>query len=316
MRGPVIATVVIVVSLGAELMPSAFAHPASGIVVDDQGTVLFVHSRVGVARVDVDGKLTYIHRTSGGHWMCLDPLGSFSHTQPQFGFERITADGVTPAIIFADGGAPVAVCTDGNLYYGSNMSTDGGLTPGGLTVARMTPQGKVTELSSALSKKLHEFDDGVTGLAAGPNGSLYVACWRGVLRVTLDGTLTTIAYPMAVSNCDEDRADNKPSNPLPYLRGIAVASDGTVFAAATSCHRLLKITPDGQTNVALSSERPWSPTGVAIHNGNVYVLEYTDPNQLPAKGQDWRPRVRKIASDGSVTTLVTLPREKRGSSEP
>jgi hypothetical protein len=183
-----------------------------------------------------------------------------------------------------------------------------------LTVARMTPDGKISELSPALRKKLNEFDDGVTGLAAGPNGSLYVAAWRGVLKVEKDGKLTNFAYPMAVSDCDVDRADNKPSNPLPYLRGIAVDSDGTVYAAATSCHRVLKIMPDGQTSVALLAERPWSPTGVALHDGDVYVLEYTNPNQLPEQGQNWQPRVRKLARDGKVTTLVTISREPRDGS--
>jgi hypothetical protein len=111
------------VLLCTELVPSSFAHPASGIVVDDQGNVLFVHSRMGVARIGLDGKLTYIHRSRGGHWMCLDPLGSFSRTQPRHGFERITPDGVTPAIIFADGGAPIAVDGRANDARRKNQRT-------------------------------------------------------------------------------------------------------------------------------------------------------------------------------------------------
>jgi hypothetical protein len=68
------------------------AHPSSGIVVDDKGEVIFVHSGKGVAKIDASGKLSYIHNSRGGHWMCLDPSGSFSGTQPKF-FERITPDG-------------------------------------------------------------------------------------------------------------------------------------------------------------------------------------------------------------------------------
>ena len=44
-------------------------------------------------------------------------------------------------------------------------------------------------------------------------------------------------------------------------------------------------------------------TGVAVHGKDVYVLEYTHANQGSDRG--WVPRVRKLASDGKVTTLVT-----------
>src|SRR5688572_20374930 len=95
---------------------TAVAHPSSGIAVTELGEVFFVHTTRGVAKLDHAGKLTYIHTNSGGHWLCLDRHGSFSRTQPKH-FLRITADGVRPGIIFADGGAPIAVCEDSNLYY-------------------------------------------------------------------------------------------------------------------------------------------------------------------------------------------------------
>jgi len=66
--------------------------------------------------------------------------------------------------------------------------------------------------------------------------------------------------------------------------------------------------PDGKkVETVLKAERPWSPTGVAVHRGEVYVLEYTNANGSPREG--WRPRVRKLGRDGKVTTLATLPPE-------
>ena len=56
----------------------------------------------------------------------------------------------------------------------------------------------------------------------------------------------------------------------------------------------------------VSSSPPWSPTAVAAANGEVYVLEY-----LHTPGDDrreWLARVRKIARDGTVTTLGTTRR--------
>jgi hypothetical protein len=78
-----------------------------------------------------------------------------------------------------------------------------------------------------------------------------------------------------------------------------------VYAAATSCHRIIKITPEGQVETVLKAERPWSPTGVAIHDSEVYVLEYTNANGPATEG--WRPRVRKLGRDGKITTLATIP---------
>jgi hypothetical protein len=86
-----------------------------------------------------------------------------------------------------------------------------------------------------------------------------------------------------------------------------------VYAAGTSCHRVLKITADGHVGTALKAERPWSPTGVALHGNDVYVLEYTGANGGPDEG--WVPRVRKVAPDGKVTTLVTMTSETNAAAE-
>ena len=78
--------------------------------------------------------------------------------------------------------------------------------------------------------------------------------------------------------------------------------------AATGCHRVVRIARDGNVEVVLKAERPWSPTGVALHGGDLYVLEYTNANGGPANG--WSPRVRKLARDGKVSTLATVARSK------
>lgn len=291
--------------ISSTLSPGS-AHPASGIVVDPQGQVFFIYSGHGVCKIDSQGKLSYVHRSRGGHWMCLDSAGVFSKVRPKF-FERITPDGVKPAIIFADGGAPIAVNADGNLYYGSNPDGAGEMPPGGLSVSRMSTDGKLAELAPRLKALLAEINQGITGLAAGPNGILYVASPSAIYKVEIDGTVAPFVNPIVADDCDADPADHKPSNPLPYLRGLAVAADGTVYAAGTSCHRVLNITVDGHVASALKAERPWSPTGVALHGDEVYVLEYTGANG--GRDEGWLPRVRKIGHDGKVTTLVTITSE-------
>jgi sugar lactone lactonase YvrE len=275
------------------------AHPGSGIVVDAEGNVYFTYFEHGVGKLDPQGKLSYVGKTRGGHWMCLDTDGSFSRTQPRH-FERITPDGVKPALIYADGGSPIAVLRDGLLYYASNDET---MTPGGLQVTRQTPSGAISVFPPDGKKTTEKL--GITGLAPGPDGALYIASPSAVSKLKMDGTFTTLVHRIELKDCDVEYPDNNPDNPLPYLRGLAVDADGTVFAAGCACHAVVRITPKGKVETVLKAERPWSPTGVAVHRGDVYILEYTNANGGPQEG--WRPRVRKLARNGKVTTLFTAP---------
>jgi hypothetical protein len=295
------------VGLFSAIINTASAHPASGIVVDSQGQVFFVYK--GVCKIDAQGKLSYIHRARDGHWMCLDPEGSFSHAQPKY-FERISPDGVTPAIIFAGGGSPIAVLPDGNLYYVSGVED---LNPGGLQVVRNTPQGELSVLAPGLRQITK--DRTITGLATGADGNLYVACPNAVFKVKKDGAFSTIVDPIRLEGCDVEYPDGNTNNLplLPYLRGLAADEQGTVFAAGVACHCVVRITPSGSVEPILKAARPWSPTGVAVHDGAVYVLECTHANEGPAKG--WLPRVRKIGRDGTVTTLVTVSADTKISGE-
>jgi len=291
-------SLVVVLALLSSAGLTTFAHPASGIVVDKLGQVLFIYSGHGVCKIDAQGRLSYIHRTRGGHWMCFDPEGGFSHAQPKY-FERISPDGAKPALIFADGGSPIAVLPDGNLYYVSGMEE---MTPGGLQLARNSPQGEISVFAPGLRQMTES--RGITGLAAGLDGNLYVACPNAVFKVRRDGTFSTLVDPIHLEGCDVDYPDNNPNNLLPFLRGLTADKQGTVFAAGTACHCVVKVTPDGKAEPILKAERPWSPTGVAVHDGDVYVLEYT--NATESKKEGWLPRVRIIARDGAVTTLLTI----------
>jgi hypothetical protein len=77
-----------------------------------------------------------------------------------------------------------------------------------------------------------------------------------------------------------------------------------MYGAVTGCRCVVKITSDGKMETILKAERPWAPTGVALHDGAVYVLEYTNANDGPDKG--WVPRVRKLDQDRKVTTLAAV----------
>jgi ribosomal protein L25 (general stress protein Ctc) len=288
-------TVVVVASVVlVALAIDAFGHPGSGIVVDDADNVFFTYTGQGAAKIDRGGKLTIVYDNRGGHWMCIDKAGVFANSQPKF-FRRVTPDGVIPAIIYADGGAPLAVSSDGHLYYGAGHS--GSETgPGGATVARLKPGASPDLFAPSLKAALAKVDEGVTGLALARDGTLLVASASSIWKLYKDGGLAPVARPVILPQAE----GQVPSDAKLRLRGLGEANDGTVYVAATGHRCVLKIAPDGRVDIALRSQAPWTPTGVAVHQEDLLVLEYTNANDGPQAG--WRPRVRRL-SEGRITTL-------------
>jgi sugar lactone lactonase YvrE len=283
------------------LVSSANAHPASGIVVDDQGCIYFLFD--SLYRIDPSGKLSVVEENAGGHWLALDAKGAFANAKPKI-YKRATPDGVTPALIYGDG-APLVIGLDGNLYYGTNGSQEESFPAGAMTVARMSPRGEQSLFAPSLKQTLTTLNDGITGLSTGPDGSIYAATWNGIVKLSKDGSIAKIMHPIAVKDCDSDPADHNPANASsPLFRGLGVDANGNVYVAATSCHRVVRITPRGEVRSILISERPWSATGVAVSGRDLFVLEYTNANGPRTEG--WKARVRKIAADHTVTTLAAF----------
>lgn len=274
----------------------ACAHPGSGIVVDDGGNVYFTYTSRGTAKIDINGRMTIIYNNAGGHWMCLDRAGVFANAQPKF-FRRVTPDGQRPAVIYADGGAPIAVSPNGYLFYGAGHPGSE-IDPGGATVARFKPGGEPELFSTVVKETLAKIDEGVTGLAIAADDTLLIASSSSVWRLKKDGSLVAIARPVPVQDCN---GQLPPHGTRLQLRGLDSTPDGTVYVAAIGCGLVMKVHSDGQAEVVHKSESPWCPTGVGVRGDDLYVLEYTNANDGPDKG--WRPRVRRVASNGRVITL-------------
>ena len=279
---------------------TASAHPSSGIVVDEQGDVFFSDIERGVLKIDARGKVSTLFSKEGGHWLALDESGYFCNVNfaksphwPRW-FKRRTPDGARPALI-TDGGSPLVVAPDGNLYYVCN---DERMIPGGLLIARLTPNGQETLLSGMLRQTSDEMG-GIKGLAVGPDGSLYASYPKAVLKFTLDGKVTTVLNPVPVS----DREKQPPVQDAPSLRGLAVNSLGAIYVADTGCRCVLKIRPDRHVEIVVKAQAPWLPTGVAVKGDEVWVLEYTVINE---QAHDYLPRVRKLGPGAKMTTVATL----------
>jgi hypothetical protein len=281
---------------------AAVAHPGSSIVVDAEGQIYFVDTGQGVWKLDSHGKLALVH-TLAFHWMALDMKGDFaeSHALGDFdrgSFERITPAGSVPTLIISSD-YPVAVGQDGGLYYVPYSSTEP------RELVRRMPDGQRTvfaTLPTATSPKPVLW---VNGIASGADGSLYITDNDAVRRIDRNGTVSTFRDRIQVPDCT-DPLSGVPQ--LPYLRGLAVAGDGIIYAAANGCRAVIAIPAEGPIKTVLKAEPPWSPTGVATFGREVYVLEYLHTSGDNRK--EWIPRVRKISARSRITTLATVERKK------
>lgn len=296
MKRAIIALFAIMLFLAAN---EVLAHPGSGIVVDRQGNVYFVDTGSGVYKLDRNGKLT---RLSGPayHWMAIDIDGRLKNaTLPYFssGDATVSRVGADPTLLLSSD-FPVVVGSDGSLYYPW-------LSAGKqLQIFRLTPSGTTTSEKTLPASTESGPLRWLNGMAFGPDGSLYYTENKAIRRITSQGKLITVIDSVMLSGCDS--VPEVEANQGPYLRGLAIDAQGTVYVAATGCRAVLKITADKKVTTVLRTSSPWSPTGVALFGSDLYVLEYF---HTPGDNRrEWLPRVRKVGSDGRVVTVAAIDR--------
>jgi hypothetical protein len=297
-RMPLTLAKLMVVALAVLVFgPVVSAHPGSAIAVNRDGRVYFVDTGAGVFSIERNGQA--IRRDGPAfHWFALDSAGSFVRTRwPSIPGGELRAAGVNPTIILS---SDVPVAIGSSTFYFPEVARDGrihiiGVAPTGARSAR------------AVLPVVRSGGRAVTwlnGLAAAPNGVLYYTEDRAVRTIDSRGRVTTLANVATIPNCAAIPGNGPDVGP--YLRGLAVAADGTVYVAASGCGAVLKIDAGGGIASILRSSPPWSPTAVAVANGEVFVLEYL--HTASDNRREWVPRIRKISRSGAVTTLLATPR--------
>ncbi|OLD78061.1 MAG: hypothetical protein AUI33_03830 [Ignavibacteria bacterium 13_1_40CM_2_61_4] len=117
-------------------------------------------------------------------------------------------------------------------------------------------------------------------------------------KVTMDGTVTTVANDLEVRTSDDKPTLFGGSEGI--LAGLSIDSIGNVYVADAGNRRLLKINSGGKVDAVLRSDPPYFPNGVATTPaGDVYVMEVGFA--LPSKWSG--PRIRRISSDGKNTAV-------------
>jgi len=272
------------------------AHPGSGIVVDRRGYVYFVDTGSGVWMIDPRGKLTR-HDGQGFHWMAIDESTQpFGARLPSIPSGEVNAVGVNPTLLLSSD-VPLVVGADGDLYY-PEKGPDGHLR-----IVQFTRSGARTVRATLPSNAEGGVLRWLNGLAAGSDGSLYYTEDKAVRKVDKRGQVSTIAASVAVSGCARIPSTDGAE---PYLRGLAVDTNGNVFVAASGCGAVLKITRGGEITTVLRTVSPWSPTAVAISPTGLYVLEYV--HTASESRNQWTPRVRKVLRNGTIVSIASVER--------
>jgi hypothetical protein len=274
----------------ALLARPAAAHPGSGIVADAQGQIYFLDTGEGVWKLDTHGALTKLPGPKF-HWMAIDPDNRFAKTSmPSGSGWEIARTGPSPTLLLASD-FPLTVGPDGNLIYPSPAGASA------VQLMKLDSAGKTSPLAK-LSVPW------VNGLATGSDGSVYVTEDRAIRKIDKQGRVTTVVQGVKLEGCAAIPGSEPEDGP--YLRGLDVDAQGTIFVAAAGCGSVLKVTADGKITKMLQTQAPWSPTAIVEVGGSLYVLEY-----LHVEGDDrrsWVPRVRKISSDGKDAIVATVRR--------
>ncbi len=242
----------------------------------------------GVAR-DAAGNL-YVADQGNFTVRKISPAGVVTTLAGQAGVEG-SVDGVGSAARFA-GPYGVAVDSAGSVYVADVPRQAGGVH----AVRKISPSGAVSTLAlSFLASQSFVLPFAITVDA---NGNLYVGFSNKVYKVTPNGvesilaTVPTFTDPLIMGG----------SQSVPELAGIAVQTDGTVYAADSRGHVIRRIAPNG--NVSTVAGREGCIYGIAL------VLQNTpcgpsNPPSVDGVGEAARFAVpRWLALDAAGDLLV------------
>lgn len=176
-----------------------------------------------------------------------------------------------------------AISNDGTIYFAKEDR-----------IYKRDYTGSLTELE--LEKDIGR----VQLIEIGDDGELYIMA-NGDLYIKNDDSLTLL-----ISGLKAENPENLPFRGANIFFDMAIDNDKNVYLAYYGNREVIKISANGDTKTILESQAPWSPHGVDVINGEVYVLESTLGN-----GKWWKlwekteiiPRVRKIDKSGKVSEI-------------
>jgi hypothetical protein len=286
----------------------AKAHPWGGLVVNEDGNIYFTftcpivddHHYACVWKLDTEGNLTQVLKSqnSPSDIILARSLNNQIYAAERSGqspnyrnilwrldaqveppnFDRVnSSDNFHIQTYSVADSATLYFARDRNLYKIKNQST-------------------VIEIETGHSFRridLLSFDN---------DGNLYLVADNNLYK-QIDNEFELIAQSL--------RKENPPNIPFRganILFDMCVDENGSVYLAYYGNREILKVERSGEISSIVTAEGPWSPSGIDIYNGELYILESTIGD-----GAWWKfwqrnddlliPRVRKVDVDGKVSTL-------------
>lgn len=298
----------------------AMAHPATGIVVDRGGQVFFSDLET-IWKIGTDGKLSVFRAGVSGrhvHELAIDDQDNIYSADISYVAEKwiidvwkMTPQGKLTYLLEPTDNPPRGMSLwldrEGNMYFVDQNNH----TKTQTLLLRRTPDGVVSTLAGSAyghldGKGTAARFSSVGGMTFGPDGSLYLSDGDSVRKVTMDGTVTTVAKDLNFRT-----RQDKPTlfaGLHGSLAGLSADAGGNVYVADAGNRRLLRIDREGKVDVVIRIDPPYFPYGVATTpRGDVYVLEVglTVPSSWSG------PRVRRIAPDGTSAIVARVGREGR-----
>ena len=195
-----------------------------------------------------------------------------------------------------NGPAGVDLAPDGSIIVADRLNH---------RIRKISPSGVVTTVAGSQEG----YADGIgtdalfsypMNLSVDAAGIIYVVDSGNhrIRKITTDGTVTTLAGH--ASGFTDGNSEDAQFN---YPEGIFIASSGIIYVADAGNHAVRKIMPDGNVTTLAGGNlghadgiginaQFWTPCGITVDpNGIIYVTEKKN-------------RIRKITSDGVVTTFV------------
>jgi len=291
---------------------SIYPHPAWGIVVDQQKQVFFSDLET-VWKIDRQGNLSIFREGESGrhvHDLSIDAEGNIygldNTYNPQTQKFPRSIWKMTPGGEFTSLVSPTENLPPGRSIWQDSGGNTYSVEPFNnekkeARIIKHSPDGTTSLLAGGKygyldgQKDKAEFTV-ITDMAFGRDNAIYVTNDDKIRKIDKFGTVTTI-YREESPNKNQQSLE-----PFSRLFGLTVDEQDNVYAADFYNNRLLKINPDGKVSPILSSEKDWSPTGVAADNNEIYVLEVRPYASAAHTGS----RVVKIASSGKPTVIASM----------
>jgi hypothetical protein len=293
-------------------MTDVFSHPAWGIVVDANKCIYFSDLET-VYKIDSQGKLSIFRAGVSGrhvHDLSVDAGGNVYGLENVYeprtekhlrAIWKISPAGAYTEIVSLTENLPSGMSNwldaDGNTYSVEPWNNEKKETK----IIKRTADGKTSVYAGGKygyldgRKEKAEFG-AITDLVFGLDKAIYLTDDNRVRKIDETGNVKTIySKEITVKN-------QKSVEASPQLFGLDVDPQNNIFAADFANRRLLKINSDGAVTMFYTSEKDWSPLGVATFGDEVFVLEGRPLTASVHTGN----RVFKVSSSGAATLIANL----------